>query len=303
VAGLPSTSRFWEVIDKHKVNTFYTAPTAIRALMQSGDAPVKKTSRASLRLLGTVGEPINPEAWEWYHRVVGDGRCPIVDTWWQTETGGILITPLPGATRLKPGSATRAAALAAIAGASFATPRAALAHGQTVTMGGSYMAGTIVVRTRERHLYYVLGGGQAIRYSVGVGRAGMQWSGTSFISGKYIRPAWQAPASIRRDYQSGAAVVPGRLAVQSDGRRGDDAFGHRIRYSRHQRAGNDPRLRLPRLHPHVQRGHYRPFPSGRHRTVTTFCDGPVLTAIATLPLCRRALAEDSWGAAYLLTEA
>ncbi len=106
VPNYPSASRFWEVIDKHKVNTFYTAPTAIRALMQSGDAPVKKTSRASLRLLGTVGEPINPEAWEWYHRVVGDGRCPIVDTWWQTETGGILITPLPGATRLKPGSAT-----------------------------------------------------------------------------------------------------------------------------------------------------------------------------------------------------
>jgi acetyl-CoA synthetase len=103
----PSTSRFWEVVDKHRVNIFYTAPTAIRALMQSGDAPVKKTSRASLRLLGSVGEPINPEAWEWYHRVVGDGRCPIVDTWWQTETGGILITPLPGATRLKPGSATR----------------------------------------------------------------------------------------------------------------------------------------------------------------------------------------------------
>jgi acetyl-CoA synthetase len=107
VPNYPSTSRFWEVIDKHKVNTFYTAPTAIRALMQAGDAPVKKTSRASLRLLGTVGEPINPEAWEWYHRVVGDGRCPIVDTWWQTETGGILITPLPGATRLKPGSATQ----------------------------------------------------------------------------------------------------------------------------------------------------------------------------------------------------
>src|SRR5205085_9206768 len=85
---------------------FYTAPTAIRALMQAGDAPVTKTSRASLSLLGTVGEPINPEAWEWYHRVVGDGRCPIVDTWWQTETGGILITPLPGAIRLKPGSAT-----------------------------------------------------------------------------------------------------------------------------------------------------------------------------------------------------
>ena len=107
VPNYPSMSRFWEVIDKHKVNIFYTAPTAIRALMQAGDDPVTKTSRASLRLLGSVGEPINPEAWEWYHRVVGDGRCPIVDTWWQTETGGILITPLPGATRLKPGSATR----------------------------------------------------------------------------------------------------------------------------------------------------------------------------------------------------
>jgi acetyl-CoA synthetase len=107
VPNYPSTSRFWEVIDKHEVNIFYTAPTAIRALMQGGDGLVKKTSRASLRLLGTVGEPINPEAWEWYHRVVGDRRCPIVDTWWQTETGGILITPLPGATRLKPGSATR----------------------------------------------------------------------------------------------------------------------------------------------------------------------------------------------------
>ncbi|MEP9377095.1 acetate--CoA ligase [Aquabacter sp. CN5-332] len=106
VPNYPSNSRFWEVIDKHKVNIFYTAPTAIRALMQSGEEPVKKTSRASLRLLGSVGEPINPEAWEWYHRVVGDGRCPIVDTWWQTETGGILITPLPGATALKPGSAT-----------------------------------------------------------------------------------------------------------------------------------------------------------------------------------------------------
>ncbi|WP_089173879.1 acetate--CoA ligase [Bosea sp. AS-1] len=103
----PSISRFWEVIDKHKVNTFYTAPTAIRSLMGAGEEPVKKTSRASLRLLGSVGEPINPEAWEWYHRVVGDHRCPIVDTWWQTETGGILITPLPGATKLKPGSATR----------------------------------------------------------------------------------------------------------------------------------------------------------------------------------------------------
>ncbi len=106
VPNYPTMSRFWEVCDKHKVNTFYTAPTAIRALMQAGDAPVKKASRATLRLLGTVGEPINPEAWEWYHRVVGDGRCPIVDTWWQTETGGILITPLPGATKLKPGSAT-----------------------------------------------------------------------------------------------------------------------------------------------------------------------------------------------------
>jgi acetyl-CoA synthetase len=107
VPNYPSMSRFWEVIDKHKVNIFYTAPTAIRALMQAGDGPVTKTSRKSLRLLGSVGEPINPEAWEWYHRVIGDGRCPIVDTWWQTETGGILITPLPGATRLKPGSATK----------------------------------------------------------------------------------------------------------------------------------------------------------------------------------------------------
>jgi acetyl-CoA synthetase len=107
VPNYPTNSRFWEVIDKHKVNIFYTAPTAIRALMQAGDAPVKKTSRATLRLLGSVGEPINPEAWEWYYRVVGDRRCPIVDTWWQTETGGILITPLPGATRLKPGSATK----------------------------------------------------------------------------------------------------------------------------------------------------------------------------------------------------
>jgi acetyl-CoA synthetase len=102
----PGPDRFWQVIDKHKVNTFYTAPTAIRALMREGDEPVKKHSRASLRLLGTVGEPINPEAWNWYHRVVGDSRCPIVDTWWQTETGGALITPLPGATALKPGSAT-----------------------------------------------------------------------------------------------------------------------------------------------------------------------------------------------------
>ncbi|WP_439572426.1 acetate--CoA ligase [Phreatobacter sp.] len=102
----PSISRFWEVVDKHKVNTFYTAPTAIRSLMGAGEEPVKRTSRASLRLLGSVGEPINPEAWEWYHRVVGEGRCPIVDTWWQTETGGILITPLPGAIAQKPGSAT-----------------------------------------------------------------------------------------------------------------------------------------------------------------------------------------------------
>jgi acetyl-CoA synthetase len=106
IPNYPSMSRFWEVIDKHKVNIFYTAPTAIRSLMGAGEGPVKQTSRASLRLLGSVGEPINPEAWEWYHRVVGDQRCPIVDTWWQTETGGILITPLPGATALKPGSAT-----------------------------------------------------------------------------------------------------------------------------------------------------------------------------------------------------
>ncbi len=104
----PDASRFWQVVDKHHVNTFYTAPTAIRALMRLGDGPVKKTtSRASLRILGTVGEPINPEAWRWYHDVVGDGRCPVVDTWWQTETGGHLITPLPGATALKPGSASR----------------------------------------------------------------------------------------------------------------------------------------------------------------------------------------------------
>ncbi|MAO54759.1 MAG: acetate--CoA ligase [Rhodospirillaceae bacterium] len=107
VPNYPSMSRFWEVCDKHQVNIFYTAPTAIRALMRDGDEPVKKTSRKSLRILGTVGEPINPEAWMWYHEVVGDKRCPIVDTWWQTETGGILITPLPGATALKPGSATR----------------------------------------------------------------------------------------------------------------------------------------------------------------------------------------------------
>ena len=107
IPNYPTIGRFWDVVDKHKVNIFYTAPTAIRSLMGAGEEPVKKTSRATLRLLGSVGEPINPEAWEWYHRVVGDGRCPIVDTWWQTETGGILITPLPGATKLKPGSATR----------------------------------------------------------------------------------------------------------------------------------------------------------------------------------------------------
>ncbi len=106
IPNYPDASRFWQICDKHKVDIFYTAPTAIRALMGLGDEPVKKTSRKSLRLLGTVGEPINPEAWEWYYRVVGEERCPIVDTWWQTETGGILITPLPGATKLKPGSAT-----------------------------------------------------------------------------------------------------------------------------------------------------------------------------------------------------
>ena len=103
----PDASRFWEVVDKHKVNIFYTAPTALRALMAQGDEPVKKTSRASLRILGTVGEPINPEAWEWYYRVVGENRCPIVDTWWQTETGASMITPLAGSTELKPGSATK----------------------------------------------------------------------------------------------------------------------------------------------------------------------------------------------------
>ncbi len=103
----PDSSRFWRVVDKHQVNTFYTAPTAIRQIMSQGDDFVTATSRASLRLLGSVGEPINPEAWEWYYRVVGESRCPIVDTWWQTETGGIMISPLPGATALKPGSATR----------------------------------------------------------------------------------------------------------------------------------------------------------------------------------------------------
>jgi acetyl-CoA synthetase len=107
VPNYPTASRFWEVCDKHEVNICYTAPTALRALMREGDEPVKRTSRKSLRLLGSVGEPINPEAWEWYYHVVGDGRCPIVDTWWQTETGGILISPLPGATALKPGSATK----------------------------------------------------------------------------------------------------------------------------------------------------------------------------------------------------
>ncbi|GAB5509723.1 MAG: acetate--CoA ligase [Hyphomicrobiales bacterium] len=107
VPTYPSPSRFWDVVDKHKVSIFYTAPTAIRSLMGAGEEHVKKTNRASLRILGSVGEPINPEAWNWYYNVVGDARCPIVDTWWQTETGGILITPLPGATALKPGSATR----------------------------------------------------------------------------------------------------------------------------------------------------------------------------------------------------
>jgi acetyl-CoA synthetase len=107
VPTYPDASRCWQVVDKHQVDIFYTAPTAIRSLMSQGDEPVTRTSRQSLKLLGTVGEPINPEAWEWYHRVVGEGRCPIVDTWWQTETGGIMISPLPGATALKPGSATR----------------------------------------------------------------------------------------------------------------------------------------------------------------------------------------------------
>ena len=107
VPNYPDASRFWQVCDKHKVSVFYTAPTALRALMGAGNEFVTKTDRSSIRLLGTVGEPINPEAWNWYHEVVGDSRCPIVDTWWQTETGGIMITPLPGATALKPGSATR----------------------------------------------------------------------------------------------------------------------------------------------------------------------------------------------------
>ncbi|WP_332654525.1 acetate--CoA ligase [Brevundimonas sp.] len=107
VPNYPDYSRFWQVVDKHQVEIFYTAPTALRALMREGDGPVKATSRKSLRLLGSVGEPINPEAWRWYHEVVGEGRCPIVDTWWQTETGGVLVSPLPGATDLKPGSATK----------------------------------------------------------------------------------------------------------------------------------------------------------------------------------------------------
>ncbi len=107
IPNFPTTSRFWEIIDKHKVNIFYTAPTALRALMAEGEGPVKKTSRKTLRILGTVGEPINPEAWNWYNKVIGNSRCPIVDTWWQTETGGILITPLPGAIETKPGSATK----------------------------------------------------------------------------------------------------------------------------------------------------------------------------------------------------
>jgi acetyl-CoA synthetase len=107
VPNYPDSSRWWQIIDKYKVNTFYTSPTAIRSLMREGDGPVKKTSRKSLKLLGTVGEPINPEAWMWYYNVVGDSRCPIVDTWWQTETGGILIAPQPGAIDLKPGSATK----------------------------------------------------------------------------------------------------------------------------------------------------------------------------------------------------
>jgi acetyl-CoA synthetase len=107
VPTYPDASRFWQVIDKHRVNQFYTAPTAIRALMAAGNEAVEKTSRSSLKLLGTVGEPINPEAWDWYYNVVGDARCPIVDTWWQTETGAHMLTPLPGATATKPGSATQ----------------------------------------------------------------------------------------------------------------------------------------------------------------------------------------------------
>jgi acetyl-CoA synthetase len=107
VPNYPDSGRFWEAVDRHQVNIFYTAPTAIRALMREGESPVRRHDRGSLRLLGTVGEPINPEAWRWYHEVVGDGRCPVVDTWWQTETGGIMITTLPGAHDMKPGSAGR----------------------------------------------------------------------------------------------------------------------------------------------------------------------------------------------------
>ena len=107
IPNYPDSSRWWQIIDKYKVNTFYTAPTAIRALMREGDKPVKKTSRKSLKLLGTVGEPINPEAWMWYYKTVGNSKCPIVDTWWQTETGGIMIAPQTGAMTLKPGSATK----------------------------------------------------------------------------------------------------------------------------------------------------------------------------------------------------
>ena len=107
IPNYPDWSRWWQIVDKYKVNIFYTAPTAIRAMMREGDGPVKKTSRKTLKLLGTVGEPINPEAWQWYFKTVGDSRCPIVDTWWQTETGGILISAQPGAIDLKPGSATK----------------------------------------------------------------------------------------------------------------------------------------------------------------------------------------------------
>jgi acetyl-CoA synthetase len=132
VPNYPDFGRFWQSCDKLGVTIFYTAPTAIRALMREGDAPVKKWSRKSIRLLGTVGEPINPEAWEWYHRVVGDGRCPIVDTWWQTETGQILITPLPGLTSTKPGSASLA----------FPGVRAEILNdqGKVVPVGGGYLA-------------------------------------------------------------------------------------------------------------------------------------------------------------------
>ncbi len=134
VPNYPDASRFWQVVDKHQVSVFYTAPTAIRALMREGEEPVKKASRKSLRLLGTVGEPINPEAWEWYHKVVGEERCPIVDTWWQTETGGHLITPLPGATALKPGSATKPffGVQPAIVDASDGTPLEGAAEGALV---------------------------------------------------------------------------------------------------------------------------------------------------------------------------